>query len=77
MPTNGSQGNTELGDCIVQYVHNDEIIKVVPDQNALPILLVADEIMANIVERIEILEGNPGGIIDITTTINHVISENI
>jgi len=60
LPTNGSLGNTDLGDCIVEYVHDGMTIVSAPNENSLPIKIVADEVIADIVDRIEILEQGGG-----------------
>lgn len=65
LKTNGSQGNTDLGECVVEYVNNNTVMTSTPDlYNSLPIVIVADEIAAEFIARLEAIENEiaQGGI---------------
>ena len=55
--TNGSQGNPDLGEYVVQYIHNGSAIAKVPNiPVSAPIMLVADEVMQDLVNRLHTVE---------------------
>jgi uncharacterized protein (TIGR02145 family) len=68
LKNNGSQGNPDLGEYFVQYVHNGTVITKVPLDGQLSIMLVPDEVTANVIQRVEKLEQQ--GISNITSVDN-------
>jgi hypothetical protein len=65
---NNGGGNPDLGEYIVQYVHNGAVVVKTPLDGQLPIMLVPDEVTANIIQRVDKLEKQ--GISNITSVDN-------
>lgn len=55
--TNGSHGNPDLGEFVVQYINNNTIIAETPNiTTEQSILIVTDEIIQDIISRVDIIE---------------------